>query len=189
MDGTTVRFGGDRLSIWLVIFLGILAAVTAGYMIGTDAVSTIIVLAALAFSIAWLIVARRRWWLLMPVAGTIGGYFYFGFKIYPHELALVGCFVPLLISRAISLPGMTFSNRSPFPIAMSVLSVYLFIHWFGSNIYNWQHEGGGYGNVTRAYFNALWVIIFLFAFRWYGGRERSFCQPPCCLVTWPVLRG
>ena len=59
-------------------------------------------------------------------------------------------------------------NRRPFPTVLYFLSFYLVVHWLGSNIYNKLDSGGGYGNVTRAYFNAYWVIIFLVAFWRYG---------------------
>ncbi len=52
-----------------------------------------------------------------------------------------------------------------------LLGLYLFAHWLGSNIYNRLDSGGGYGNVTRAYFNAFWVIVFLVAFWGHGSTK------------------
>jgi hypothetical protein len=171
MDTIAPHFRGERLSQWGIIFVGLAIASFTGYMIGTDAITTIVVIVSLISSIAWLILARTRWWLLMAVAGTIGGYFYFGFKLYPHEVALVGCFVPLLVARSLTRPGQLEKQRSRYPLAMYFLSFYLFAHWVGSNIYNRVHGEGGFGNVTRAYLNALWVILFLLAFHRNGSSK------------------
>jgi hypothetical protein len=171
MDTIAPQFRGERLSQLGIIFVGLAVAAFTGYMIGTDAVTTIVVIVAVISSVAWLILARTRWWLLIPVAGSIGGYFYFGFKLYPHEVALVGCFIPLLIARSLARPGQLEQQRSRYPLAMYFLSFYLFAHWLGSNIYNSLNSAGGYGNVTRAYLNALWVILFLLAFHRNGSSK------------------
>ena len=105
--------------------------------------------------------------MLVPAAGTLGGYFWFGFKLYPHEVALAGSLIPLIIATAVRRSG-RIENRPPFPTVLYLLSLYLLAHWLGSNIYNKLDSGGGYGNVTRAYFNAYWVIIFLIAFWRHG---------------------
>src|SRR3954464_13784549 len=139
MDTVAPQFRGERLSHLGIIFVGLIVAGFTGYMIGTDAVATIVVIVSLVASVAWLILARTRWWLLIPVAGTIGGYFYFGFKVYPHEVALAGCFVPLLVARSLKRPGPLEKQRARYPLAMYFLSVYLLAHWLGSNIYNRLH--------------------------------------------------
>ncbi len=171
METIALRIGGEKIYLVMVIAMGLITAVFLGAMIGSDPIVTIVTIAAVGFSLVWLVLARNRWWLLMPVAGTIGGYFYFGFKLYPHEVALVLCFVPLLIARALAPPTQLEKKRSPFPLAMYVLSFYLFAHWFGSNLYNRLNGEGGFGNVTRAYLNALYVILFVFAFRRYGSSK------------------
>ena len=181
MDTIAPQIGGEKVYLWLLMAVGLVVAGFLGVLIGTDAVTTVIVIAATGGSLAWLIVARQRWWLLMPVAATLGGFFYFGFKIYPHEIALLGCAVPLLLSRTLSGRGSLDRHRSSFPLAMHLLSVYLFAHWLGSMAYNRLNGEGGYGNVTRAYFNALWVILFVFAFRRYGS---SKYLPAALLLTY-----
>ena len=181
MDTIAPQVGGEKVYLWLLMAVGLVLAGFLGMLIGTDAVATVIVIASVGASLAWLIVARQRWWLLMPAAGTLGGYFYFGFKIYPHEIALLGCAVPLLISRTLSGRGFLDRHRSSFPFAMHLLSFYLLAHWLGSMAYNRLNGEGGYGNVTRAYFNALWVILFVFAFRRYGS---SKYLPAALLLTY-----
>jgi hypothetical protein len=171
MDIAIRDFGGERLHIWVVVFLGVILSIYTGVMVGSDAVRTSVVVLTIILSIAWIATARRVWWLLMPPAAALGGYFYFGFRLHPHEVALLGCLIPLAITRAVRMPGMLQQGRSFFPLAMYLLSAYLFAHWLGSNIYNRLNGEGGFGNVTRAYFNALWVIVFLFAFRRYGSSK------------------
>ena len=156
------------MSLWIVIFLGMILSIFVGILVGTDAVRTVIVLLVLCLSTAWLFLARERWWVLMPMASLLGGYFYFGYKIYAHEVALLGCVIPLALGRAVRSPG-TIQRRSfDLPVAMYILSAYLVIHWAASNAYNRLEGGAGYGNVTRAYLNALWVMIFILLFRKYG---------------------
>lgn len=167
-DITTQQIGGEKVFIWLVILLGALVCGAVGFLIGSDPTTTCVVLVCGAFVLLWTFTAGKRWWLLMPIAGALGGYFYFGFKLYPHEVALAGCLAPLMMARAMRAPGIVERKSAPFPKAMFYLSMYLILHWIGSDVYNKLEGAGGYGNVTRAYLNALWVIIFLFAFRRYG---------------------
>jgi hypothetical protein len=163
-----LRLGGERLFIWFVIFLGAITAIAFGVFVGQDSVTTAIVLAAIVGTLAWFGLARRRWWLIVPAATGIGGYFYFGFKLYPHEVALLGAFIPLALAVAVRLSGTLQKREADFPLALYFLSFYLFAHWVGSNVYNNIHNDSGIGNVSRSYFNALWVILFVIAFWRYG---------------------
>ncbi|MDQ3116327.1 MAG: hypothetical protein M3Q86_06910 [Verrucomicrobiota bacterium] len=158
---------GPRVGLIFVTVIGLSACVAVGATMGSNAVMVVITFATLALALAWLTLAKERWWLLVPAAGTLGGYFWFGFKLYPHEVALAGCLLPLVMAMAVRR-NKTIPNRPPFPIVLYLLSFYLLVHWLGSNIYNKLDTGGGYGNVTRAYFNAYWVIIFLIAFWRYA---------------------
>ncbi|MGI8438581.1 MAG: hypothetical protein ACR2NX_17045, partial [Chthoniobacterales bacterium] len=166
-----LRLGGERIFVWFVIFLGLIGALVFGFLVGEDSVTTAIVLAATLGIFAWVALARRRWWLIVPAAAGVGGYFYFGVKIYPHEVALLGAFVPLGLALAVRLPGTVQKREASFPITMYFLSAYLFAHWAGSNIYNRLQNDPGFGNVSRAYFNALWVILFVIAFWRYGSTK------------------
>src|SRR3954452_3878601 len=93
-----LRLGGERLFVWFVIFLGFIAAIGFGAFIGQDPIITAIVLASTLGTLAWVALARKRWWLIVPAAAGLGGYFWFGFRIYPHEVALLGAFVPLVLA-------------------------------------------------------------------------------------------
>ncbi|MEP6820923.1 MAG: hypothetical protein ABI946_01090 [Chthoniobacterales bacterium] len=153
------------------MFLGLVGALAFGVLVGEDSVTTAIVLVAALAGFAWVALARKRWWLIVPAAAGIGGYFYFGFKIYPHEVALLGAFVPLGLALAVRLPGNVQKREASFPLAMYFLSAYLIAHWIGSNVYNRLNNESGFGNVSRAYFNALWVIVFVIAFWRYGSTK------------------
>ncbi len=166
-----LRLGGERVFVWFVIFLGLLGAIAFGFLVGEDSVTTAIVLAATLGVFAWVALARRRWWLIVPAAAGVGGYFYFGFKLYPHEVALLGAFVPLGLAVAVRLKGTLQKRAGNFPFVMYFLSAYLFAHWIGSNVFNRLQNDPGFGNVSRAYFNALWVILFVIAFWRYGSTK------------------
>jgi hypothetical protein len=166
MNESNVRLGGEKLFVWALIFLGAIVSILTGFMIGAYAIPMFVVIVAIALLITWIAGARERWWLLVPAAGTLGGYFYYGYKIYPHEVALLACFVPLAMAFAVRAP-IAQLRTTAFPITMYLLGFYLVAHWIGSNVYNSTGGAAGYGNVSRAYFNAFWVILFLFAFwRW-----------------------
>lgn len=165
------RLFGPRLTLWIVTGVGLLVCAALGWMVAQNAVGTAIVLATFSLGLAWFVVAKQRWWLLVPAAGTLGGYFWFGFKLYPHEVALAGCLFPLMLERTLRLRDAMPRRAVEFPVVLYLLGLYLSFHWLGSNIYNKLDSGGGYGNVTRAYFNAFWVIVFLVAF-WRHGSTR-----------------
>ena len=161
---------GPRVALFVVTALGLLVCIAVGTTMGSNSVRVVITLATIALLLAWVAMAKDRWWLLVPAAGTLGGYFWFGFKLYPHEVALAGCLVPLFLAMAVRRTRVI-EDRPAFPVVLYILSVYLLAHWLASNIYNKLDGGGGYGNVTRAYFNAYWVILFLIAFWKYGSTK------------------
>ncbi len=162
---------GPRIALWIVTVIGLLVCAAIGVTVGSYALAAVIVITTLVLSLTWTFMAKERWWLLVPAAGTLGGYFWFGFKLYPHEVALAASLFPLCLGLAVRSHAAAQQRSSSFPTALYLLSLYLFAHWLGSNIYNKLDGGGGYGNVTRAYFNAYWVIIFLIAFWRYGSTK------------------
>src|SRR5438876_12380719 len=136
MDESDLKFGAEKLFVWALIFLGGILSILTGFMVGTYALPIFVVIVAMALSITWIAGARERWWLLVPAAGTLGGYFYFGYKIYPHEVALLACLVPLAMALAVRAP-ITQQRTTAFPTTMYLLGFYLIVHWLGSTIYNW----------------------------------------------------
>src|ERR1051325_171301 len=101
MDIARFEIAGEKLFVWLLIVLGLIAAVFAGIMVGSNPLPVFILFSTLVLSITWIAGARERWWLLVPPAGILGGFFYFGYKIYPHEIALFACAVPLAMMVAL----------------------------------------------------------------------------------------
>ncbi|MEO6971709.1 MAG: hypothetical protein ABI217_12545 [Chthoniobacterales bacterium] len=172
---------GPRLGIWMATAVGLLVCVAIGMAVANYAVGTAIMLATFALGLTWITTAKERWWLLVPAAGTLGGYFWFGFKLYPHEVALAGALIPLFLGRALRMHATEQHRSIPFPTVLNLLGLYLMAHWLGSNIYNKLDGTSGYGNVTRAYFNAFWVIVFLFAF-WKHGSTKYI--PAALLVSY-----
>ena len=61
MDESDLKFGGEKLFVWALIFLGAIVAILTGFMIGTYAVPIFIVILAIALSITWIAGARERW--------------------------------------------------------------------------------------------------------------------------------
>src|SRR5438477_3363578 len=94
---------GPRMGIWMATAICLLACIAIGMAVGNHAVETAIILTTFALGVTWINTAKERWWLLVPAAGTLGGYFWFGFKLYPHEVALAGSLMPLLLARSLRL--------------------------------------------------------------------------------------
>ena len=67
MDESDLKFGGEKLFVWALIFLGGILSILTGFMVGTYALPIFVVIVAMALSITWIAGARERWWLLVPV--------------------------------------------------------------------------------------------------------------------------
>ena len=161
---------GPRAGLIFVTVIGLLLCVGIGVTMGSNSVLVVIT------------IGRSAWpWPGSPWQESAGGYWFrrqarsgaiFGSALnstrtkWPSPAVLL----PLILAMALR-HSKRIENRSPFPIVLYLLSFYLLAHWLGSNIYNKLDGGGGYGNVTRAYFNAYWVIIFLIAFWRYGSTD------------------
>src|SRR2546423_13422920 len=91
------RIGGENVFLWFVIFIGMAASLLMGMLVGADPIRTVVLLVTIIAAVTWISAARTGWWLLVPALAGVGGYFYFGFKIYPHELALLGGVIPLAL--------------------------------------------------------------------------------------------
>ena len=89
-----LKFGGQRVAVWILIFLGLVLSIFAGAMVGNNAVSTVIEVFVIGAAISWVLMAGERWWVVVPAAGAVGGYFYFGHKIYTNEIAFMACLPP-----------------------------------------------------------------------------------------------
>jgi hypothetical protein len=121
----------------------------------------------LAMTVVWVFFAGSRWWLLMPPAVTFGGFFFFDFKLYLHEVTLPLCLIALL--PAIAMGRITSqSNRPRLPLSAWILLAILAADWlvsyFALNLQGLE----GVGSMSRVYFRSGWALVFLIVFRRYG---------------------
>ncbi len=164
------RVTHQRVFIWLVTFLGIASAPVLGYFTCTLGWQMDIIIAGLIVVATWAFVARDRWWVPFPAALSLGGTFYFGFKVPVHEIALLICLFPLILALATRWQG-AIPGRSHPPPSVFFLASYLVLHWIGSLLYNQMNGLGGAGNVTRSYMNAFWPMILFFTYYFFGNSK------------------
>ena len=154
-------------------FVGILIILVffvAAYLVRAAAygrVFTVALILAGSGVVSWALLARDRWWLLMPVAVSFGGFFYFGFRIMFHEAGLLFCFLPLALSLAVDHRRMR-TDRPPPPCSIFVLLAYLVFHCMVSLYLAKVNGTGGFGSILRVYMRGLWPLAFLIAFVLYG---------------------
>jgi hypothetical protein len=156
-----------RLNLLLV---GLLLTGLALYVVvqtmrgGTNALVTAAVLIG---GVIWMVAGRRVWWMPIPIAASIGGLIWVGFRIYTHELALMMTMVALLPALAINSRALE-QYRPPLPWYIYALPAYLLAHMVASFIINRYMGGSGFGNILRTYMGALWPLVFLLSLYHYG---------------------
>lgn len=160
----------QRVFIWLVTILGIAAAPALGYFTCTLGWRMDLVIAGLIIVATWAFVARDRWWVPFPAALSLGGTFYFGFKIPVHEMALLVCLFPLVLAVSTRWQGAIAGRDYP-STSVFLLAFYIFLHWIGSLIYNQMQGLGGAPNVTRSYMGAFWPMILFFTYYFFGNSK------------------
>lgn len=114
----------------------------------------------------WILFARGMWWAALPVATSMGGLLYFGFKIYTHELALALGILALL--PYLALVSSQKEDRPPLSISLYLLLVYLTAHLCMSEYFCRQEGMGGMGNILRVYMYGLWGVVFAILFFRHG---------------------
>lgn len=156
-----------RLNLLLV---GLLLTGLALYVVvqtmrgGTNALVTATVLIG---GVIWMVAGRRVWWMPIPIAASIGGLVWVGFRIYSHELAVLLACIALFPAIAIN-SRLLEQHRAPLPKPVYLLLVYLAFHLFASLVMNRMSGGGGYGNIVRTYVSALWPLLFVTGVYHYG---------------------
>ncbi len=162
--------GGARLQRGAVEWLvGATAIAIVLFLLATfaedDWMTGIVCTSILALA-AWTFLAREAWWLLLPMALGFGGTFFFGFKIYTHEIALLVCLLPLV--PLIAARKATRVPRAPLPLSLYVLLIYMVVH-LGVSLYLITLEGReGQGSIFRVYVRGLWPLVFAVPFYLYG---------------------
>lgn len=154
-----------RLPYYIALTIGLAGALFLGAALGSDDYLTVILTAVFLFSSIWIIMSGERWWVPMGFALGIGGWFYIPYKLYPHEMALGLCGMAILPRIPFKSTGLR-RDRPRLPKVFFLLFGYLLIHYLVALGRGW--DGGGLGNISRAYLNALWPFIFGLAFYLYG---------------------
>jgi hypothetical protein len=156
-----------KLTIWSVVLAGLVLAIFFGLSVSEASYTQLIFITSGVALAVWVVVARDRWWLPFPVAVAMGGFFYFGFRIFIHELMLAACLLPLIVNIATRKEIMT-PFRQKIPPSVILLAFFMFSHWMICLIYNQVAGFGGAGSTTRQYMNAAWPLIIFFAFYLFG---------------------
>ncbi|NQU39056.1 MAG: hypothetical protein HQ523_03800 [Lentisphaerae bacterium] len=160
----------DNKSLGELVWLPRAAAVLIGTLLPIILLSLyfrgqIILFAGLLVTLTlllWAFAAGDRWWVLLPVAVSLGGVFFWGKKVHAYELALVLCTVPLVpilaVRKRMSIP------RQPLPLSAYLLTAYMILHTLYS-LYMARITGSGHtGTILRVYIRGLWPLLFALAF-------------------------
>jgi hypothetical protein len=132
--------------------------------------------------LGWVFFARDAWWLLLPMAIGFGGMFYFGFKVYTHEIMLVVCFLPLLPQLA---AGRSLEvRRKKLPVAFYALIAYLGMHMLVSG-YLAMMDGESIGSIIRVYVAGLWPLIFAIPF--YSMGSSRYLRRALTFFLWAAM--
>ncbi len=117
--------------------------------------------------IIWTVAGRRAWWMPVPIATSIGGLVWVGFRIYSYELAMLMAAAALFPALAVNRRTSE-QSRGHLSWTTYALPIYLAFHLFASVVLNYYDRGTGYGNIVRTYTGAIWAILFALAFFHYG---------------------
>ncbi len=156
-----------QLILFLATAIGLLFAVILGNAIGSAESFFLLMIAAGAAGLAWLVLAGKYWWLPMAFGLGIGGFFTLPFKLYPHEIALAACVAALVPQMVLRRTGLS-DSRPQLPYVFYILALYLAVHFCMSMVVN---DGDGWGNVSRAYMNMLWPFVFGYYFWRHGSTK------------------
>ncbi len=154
-----------QLTYYCAVIGGLIVAMFVGSSLGSENYASVALSFGSILGVLWILFAGERWWLPMPFALGIGGFFTIPFKLYPHEIALAVCGIALLPRIPFKPLGML-RQRNRIPIVFYLIFAYLLAHLAVCVTNYW--DGEGLGNISRAYMNALWPFIFGLGFYWYG---------------------
>ena len=157
-----------KLGYYIAIVVGLIGSLFIGSMVGSEDYQMVIFIGVAIVGVVWVVASGENWWLPMPFAVGLGGVFYVPFKIFPHELALAICGLALLPRLPFKLAGLR-KRRPSLPLPVYLLAAYLIVH--ATVCLFIYRDGGGTGNIARAYMNSLWGIIFGIAFYLFGATK------------------
>jgi len=160
-------FDSHRLNL---IFTGLLLVAFALYVVVQamqGGFASVLSYAMIVGGIIWVVSGRQAWWIPIPLAASIGGLVWVGFRIYTHELAMLMAAATLIPSMAINSRVFK-QNRPPLGWAIYALCGYLIIHLFTSVLLARLNYQGGAGSILRVYVGALWPVVFIIGFYHFG---------------------
>jgi len=157
-----------------ITFLGLLQFQKAFAYGGLE----VVVLRMLPIAVlAWVLFARKSWWLIVPVSYTFGGIIQLTFRLFFHELSLVLAFLAL-IPAVLMNPGM-FQRRRRLPLPFYLLLAYFLFHAIANALWLKHFAFGAIGSVLRVYMHGLWPMVFLLLFHFFA----STAKLPAALIT------
>lgn len=166
-----MRFEAQTSSVKIVGALatvfGLATAILVAQSIGQGQYFTLVVLAIVSAGLIWTIGGLRIWWFPIFFLPALGGMFFMGFKIYVHELAVLICMFPLVTALATNKQSLI-PRRTHMRGLVVILLLYLCVHLLCCLGFNKFMGYGGMGNVLRRYADALWPIMFLLPFLFFG---------------------
>ncbi|MEI6807387.1 MAG: hypothetical protein WCN95_01600 [bacterium] len=166
-----VSFSARRILVGWVSAILLIACATYLLQIATVRGAGLVVLIVAPLCLVfWALFGRGQWWAPLPIACSLGGMLYFGFRIYTHELALLLAILALL--PYFTLSAVRKENRPSLSVAIYLLFGYLCIHLLFSEYMCVQEGTGGLGNVLRVYVYGLWAIAFAILFTRYGSTRQ-----------------
>lgn len=160
-------FNPNTLKLWFFGLAGLIACffaaklVAEGAEFGAALIVLLFVLALLVFK------GYRWWWILVPVSFSLGGVFYFGFKIHMYELGFVLGLLPIVFASALNHEALR-QNRAPLHRIFRVFTVFLIFRVLANLFAARFDQTGGYGNILRHYSPAIVALVFVFLFYQYG---------------------
>jgi hypothetical protein len=161
------RISPVHIVLILATLVGLGVAFYFALAIGQGQHYQLIGLGILCIGLAWAIGGSKIWWLPIFFFPSLGGLVYVGFKIYVQELAVILCVIPLILALATNRFASNI-RRNGLQHILFVLLIYLSIHYLGCISYTKAMGLGGLGNITRRYADAIWPILFLIPFLYFG---------------------
>lgn len=156
-----------------LLIVGVLATLLSLYIVvqamkgGTN---SLIAATVVIGGIAWIVSGREAWWIPIPIATSIGGLVWVGFRIYTHELGVLMAAAALLPAIAINRRAVE-QYRGKLPWVVYALLGFLFAHLFTSLMINRYDNGTGYGNIVRTYVGAIWPLLLIVALFHFGNTK------------------
>lgn len=154
----------------IAIFAGLVIALFFGINIAHGDYTQMSFIAIGAGVLAWSIIGRKIWWLPIFFFAFLGGHFFYGFKIYAYELAVLLCLLPLVLTLAMKREH--FKNRHfGIPKPVGILFLYLCLSFLACAVNNKIEVLGGLGGVTRVYVSAFWPFLIFLPFLLVGNTK------------------